>query len=155
MVPQSVQDAWQQLPEAKKLTIVRACAKKQPYIFMRWKEAAGLKNFRPDSVVNRKAGSASRLDGVLFKAEQGHLAADLLVAYFTDMAPQINEEYLAMLEGAGNEELATKLDIYAKLACEYADSPFLPLYLATALWVGEIDETELATIEKLAAELAD
>ncbi|MBN2644709.1 MAG: hypothetical protein JXR59_04470 [Desulfuromonadaceae bacterium] len=153
MTPQSVQHAWIELPEAKKVTVIRACAKQQPYIFLRWKEAAGLKNFRPDSIVNRKAGAGARLDAVLFNAEEGHLAAELLISYFTAMNKEINEDYLAMIKGAGNEELATKLDIYAKLAVEYADSPYIKLYLATALWVGEIDEKELETIEKLAVEL--
>lgn len=151
MIPESVRNAWQQLPENKRVTICRACAKKQPFIFSRWSEAAGLKNFRHESLVNRKAGSASRLDAALFQAEGGHLAADLLVAYFTEMAPQINEQYLELLEKAGNEELETKLNIYAALANEHRTSPFIQLYLATALWVGDLEEKELATIEKLAA----
>jgi hypothetical protein len=66
---------------------------------------------------------------------------------------EINDDYLAMLKGAGNEELETKLDIYAKLAVEYAESPYLQLYQAAALWLGDIDEKELETIKTIAGEL--
>ncbi|PLX96404.1 MAG: hypothetical protein C0620_02510 [Desulfuromonas sp.] len=152
MVPESVQRAWQALDEKKKLKISRALAKRQPQIFAHWIDAAGLRSFRQDSLLNRKAGSASRFDGVLFKAAQGALAADVLVAYFTEVDSAVNEEYLAMLKGAGDEEIATRIGIYVQLAAEYKDWPFLDLYLATALWMGEIDESEIDTIKKQAAE---
>lgn len=154
MVPVSVSNAWQELPEKNKAAICRLCAKRQPLIFDRWSTAAGLKSFRHESLVNRKAGSAPRLDAVLFKAEEGHLAADLLVAYFTGMAPEINNLYLEKLEGGDNEEAATKLAIYAHLACEFKDNPFIRLYLVTALWMEEFEEQEIDTVDKLAAELS-
>ena len=153
MIPQSLQDAWMQLPEAKKVAFCRATANKQPQVFMCWTQAAALRNFRPNSLVNRKAGSGARLDAALFKEGNEQLTADVMVAYFTTIDTEINDDYLAMLKGAGNEELETKLDIYAKLAVEYAESPYLQLYLAAALWLGEIDERELETIEKMAAEM--
>jgi len=152
MVPESVQRAWQALDEKKKLKISRGLAKRQPQIFAHWVEAAGLRSFRQESLLNRKAGTASRFDGALFKAAQGALAADVLVAYFTELDPEVNEEYLAMLKGAGNEEEATRIGIYVQLATEYKEWPLLDLYLATALWMGEIDESELDTIKKQAAE---
>lgn len=153
MVPVSVTTAWLELPEKNKTAICRLCAKQQPMIFDRWSTAAGLKSFRHDSLVNRKAGAASRLDAVLFKAEDGQLAADLLVAYFTGMAPEINNQYLEILEGGDNEDAATKLSIYAQLACKFKDNPCVRLYLATALWVEEFDEKEIETVDKLASEM--
>ncbi len=153
MVSLSVSNAWEALPESKKTAIGRLCAKKQPAIFSRWVEAAGLKNFRQDSLVNRKGGTASRLDRVLFKAEDGFLARDLLVVYFTELAPAINDQYLELLEAAGNEDAETKLKIYAQLANNHKDSPFIKLYLATALWVEEFNEENINTVEALAAEL--
>lgn len=150
MVPESVQRAWQALDEKKKLKISRGLAKRQPQIFAHWVEAAGLRSFRQESLLNRKAGTASRFDGALFKAAQGALAADVLVAYFTELDPEVNEEYLAMLKGAGNEEEATRIGIYVQLATEYKEWPLLDLYLATALWMGEIDESELDTIKNQA-----
>lgn len=153
MVPVSVTTAWLELPEKNKAAICRLCAKQQPMIFDRWSTAAGLKSFRHDSLVNRKAGSASRLDAVLFKAEEGHLAADLLVAFFTGMAPEINSQYLEILESGDNEEAATKLSIYAQLACKFKANPYIRLYLATALWIEEFDENEIETVDKLASEM--
>ncbi|WP_316347740.1 hypothetical protein [Desulfuromonas acetoxidans] len=152
MVPESVQRAWQALDEKKKLKISRGLAKRQPQIFAHWVEAAGLRSFRQESLLNRKAGTASRFDGALFKAAQGALAADVLVAYFTELDTEVNEEYLAMLKGAGNEEEATRIGIYVQLATEYKEWPLLDLYLATALWMGEIDESELDTIKNQATE---
>ncbi|MEA3465523.1 MAG: hypothetical protein U9R29_05890 [Thermodesulfobacteriota bacterium] len=154
MVPLSVSRAWKELPEKKKSVICRLCAKNQPLIFDRWTTAAGVKNFRHESLVNRKAGSAARLDATLFKAENGHLAADLLIAYFTAMAPEINSQYLEMLENSENEEAETKLNIYAQLVNSYADSPFIDLYLATALWIEEFDEKEIETVKQLAVQFA-
>jgi len=154
MAPESVISAWQALPENRKVAVCKACAKKQPFVFNRWAEAAGVKNFRRDSVVNRKSGAGSRLDAALFKGEEGHLAVDLLVSYFTELAPEVNNQYLALLEAAGNEEPQTKLKIYARLLTDHADWPYLQLYLATALWVEEFAEEEMATVQKLAAEAA-
>lgn len=154
MIHSSVIKAWEDLQESKKVAVSRLCAKKQPLIFSRWVEAAALKKFRHDSLVNRKAGSASRLDAVLFKAEGGQLAMDLLVAYFTELAPAINDQYLEMLENAGNEEAETKLKIYAQLAHSHQDSPFINLYLATALWVEELKEEDIDIVQSLAAELS-
>lgn len=154
MVPVSVSNAWKELPENRKAAVCRLCAKKQPLIFSRWTEAAGLKNFRRDSLVGRKAGSGPRLDAVLFKAEEGHLACDLLVAYFTDMSPEVNDQYLKMLESAGNEAAETKLQLYAQILKQHNDWPYLQLYLATALWVEEFAEEDIEIVEKLAAELA-
>ena len=154
MVPESVINAWTELPENRRAQIGRACAKKQPLIFSRWSEAAGLKNFRHESLVNRKAGTGSRLDAVLFQAEEGQLAADLLVSYFTELSAEINDQYLAQIEAAGNEEPETKLKIYAQLAHDHQKSPFIKLYLATALWVEEFAEEEMEQVERLAAELA-
>lgn len=153
MVPGSVTTAWLELPEKNKAAICRLCAKLQPMIFDRWISAAGLKSFRYDSLVNRKAGCAARLDAVLFKAEAGHLAADLLVAFFTGMAPEINSQYLETLEAGDNEDAATKLAIYAQLACKFKDNPYIRLYLATALWIEEFDEHEIDTVDKLASEM--
>ena len=155
MVPRSVIEAWQELPENHKAAFCRLTAKKLPPIFTRWVEAAGLKKFRHDSLANRKAGAGSRFDAVLFKAEDGHLAMDLLVSYFTELSSEINDRYLALLENAGNEEPRTKLKIYAQLSNRFKDSPYLRLYLATALWVEEFEEQELATVATLAAELAE
>lgn len=152
MAPESVISAWQALPENRKAAVCKSCAKKQPFIFTRWTEAAGLKNFRRDSVVNRKAGTGQRLDAALFKGEEGHFAVDLLVAYFTELAPQVNDQYLALLEAAGDEEAETKLKIYALLMNEHADWPYLQLYLATALWLGEFAAEEIETVKQLAAE---
>ena len=154
MVPISVSEAWNGLQENKKAAVCRLCAKKQPQIFSRWIEAAGLKSFRHESLVNRKAGSGSRLDAALFKAEEGHLAVDVLVAYFTELAPEINDQYLAEIEAAGDEDSETKLKIYAKLAHRHKDSPFIRLYLATALWVEEFAEGAIEIVDTLAAELA-
>lgn len=154
MVPISVSNAWKELPENKKAAVCRSCAKNQPFVFNRWIEAAGLKKFRHDSLANRKAGSAARLDAVLFKAEDGQLACDLLAAYFTELAPEINDQYLEQLEAAGNEEPQTKLKIYAQLANNFQDSPFISLYLATALWVEEFAEEDIEQVKELAAELA-
>lgn len=154
MVPLSVSEAWNGLHENRRTTVCRLCAKKQPTIFSRWVNAAGLESFRQDSLVNRKAGSGSRLDTVLFKAEDGQLAADVLGAYFTELSPEINEQYLAMIEAAGNEEAETKLEIYAQLAHRHKNSPFIRLYLATALWVEEFDEADFEIVDTLAAELA-
>ncbi len=154
MVPESVSNAWKMLPENHKVAVSRACAKKQPLIFSRWSEAAGLKNFRRDSLVSRKAGSGPRLDAVLFKAEEGQLACDLLVVYFTELSPEVNDRYLELLESAGNEEPETKLKIYAQLANQHQGWPFLQLYLATALWVEEFAEEDIEVVEQLAAELA-
>lgn len=154
MVPSSVRQAWEELPESRKTAIGRLCAKKHPPLFKRWVEAAGLKSFRHESVVNRKGGSAARLDAALFKAEGGHLAMDLLVLYFTELAPAINDEYLETLEKAGNEEAETKLKIYAQLAHKHQDSPYIKLYLATALWVEEFKEEDINIVEALVAELS-
>ncbi len=154
MVPKTVSDAWTELAENKKTAMCRLCAKQQPLIFSRWIEAAGLKTFRHESLVKRKAGSGSRLDAMLFKAEEGQLASDLLVAYFTELAPEINDQYLAKLESAGNEESETKLKIYAQLAHSYKDSPWIKLYLATALWVEEFKEEDIEIVTQMAAELA-
>ncbi len=153
MVPESVMNAWKELPENRKVAISRMCAKKQALIFSRWTEAAGLKSFRRDSLVSRKAGSGPRLDAVLFKAEEGHLACDLLVAFFTELSPEVNDQYLQLLESAGNEEAETQLKIYAQLANQHKDWPYLQLYLATALWVEEFAEEDIEVVEKLAAEL--
>lgn len=155
MAPESVTSAWQALPENRKAAVCKACAKKQPFIFTRWIEAAGLKNFRRDSVLNRKAGTGPRLDAALFKGEEGHLAVDVLVAYFTELAPEVNDQYLAQLEAADDEGLETKLKIYAQLLNNHADWPYLQLYLATALWVEEFAEEEMETVKKLAAEVVD
>lgn len=154
MVPESVINAWKQLPENRKVAISRLCAKKQLLIFNRWTEAAGLKNFRRDSLVSRKAGSGPRLDAALFKAEEGHLAVDVLVSFFTELAPEVNDQYLKMLEAAGNEEPEIKLNIYAQLLNQHRDWPYMQLYLETALWVEEFVDADLETVEKLAAELA-
>ena len=154
MVPASVQNAWAELPENRKAAIGRACAKRQPLVFSRWIEAAGMKSFRHDSLVNRKAGTATRLDAVLFKAEEGHLACDLLVSYFTELSTEINDQYLQLIEAAGNEEAETKLKIYAQLANDHQESPFIKLYLTTALWVEEFAEEDIKVVEELAAELA-
>ncbi|WP_432821517.1 hypothetical protein [Trichloromonas sp.] len=154
MVPSSVIKAWEALQESRKVAISRACAKKQPFIFSRWTEAAGLKNFRHDTLVNRKAGSAARLDAVLFETEEGQLAMDLLVSYFTEMAPAINDLCLEMVEKVGDHDAEAKLRIYAKVAHIHKDSPLIGLYLATLLWVEEFNEEDLATVEALAADLA-
>jgi hypothetical protein len=154
MIPESVRKAWQELPENRKAAVNRLCAKKQPFIFNRLIEAAGMKNFRRDSLVNRKAGSAARLDKALFSAEEGQLAADFLVAYFTELAPEVNDQYLEMLEAAENEEPESKLKIYAQLFNQHQDWPFLQLYLATALWVEEFAESDIEKVKVLAAELA-
>ncbi len=153
MIPQSLQEAWAQLQETQKVAFCRAIAAKQPQVFMAWTQAAALRSFRPNSLMNRKAGSGARLDGALLKEGNEQLTADVMVAYFTTIDNEINDDYLAMLKGAGNEELETRLDIYAKLAVEYADSPYLQLYLAAALWLGDIDEKELETIDKMARQL--
>ena len=154
MVPLSVSEAWKKLPENKKIVVCRLCAKQQPLIYSRWIDAAGLKSFRHDSVINRKAGSGSRLDAVLFKAEDGHLAMDLLVAFFTELSSEINDQYLQEIEAAGNEESETKLKIYAQLAHRYKESPFIRLYLVTALWVEEFAEGDVEIVDALVAELA-
>jgi hypothetical protein len=154
MVPLSVSKAWEELQESKKAAISRSCAKKQPLIFARWIEASGLKSFRHDSLVNRKAGSASRLDAVLFQAEEGQLARDLLVSYFTELAPTINDQCLEMLENAENKDSETKLKVYAQIAHNHKDSPFIDLYLATVLWVEEFNEEDINIIATLAAELS-
>lgn len=154
MVPSSVMTAWKALPENKKAAICRSCAKRQPLVFNRWVEAAGMKSFRHESLVNRKAGSAPRLDAVLFKAEDGQLAMDVLVAFFTELSPEINDQYLELLEKAGNEEQETKLKIYAQLSNSHKDSPFIQLYLATALWVEEFAEADISKVEALAVELS-
>lgn len=154
MVPASVNQAWEKLSENHKAAITRACAKKQPAIFMRWVDAARLKNFRQDSLVNRKGGAAPRLDAVLFKAEEGQLAMDILGSYFTELAPAINDDCLAMLEQAGEIDAAGKLKIYAQIAHRHQASPLINLYLATLLWVEAFDQAELATVDALAAELA-
>ena len=104
MVPESVINAWKELPEKNKVAVNKLCAKKQPFVFTRLIEAAGVKNFRRDSLMNRKAGTAARLDAALFKAEEGHLAVDFLVAFFTELSPEVNDQYLALLEEAGNEQ---------------------------------------------------
>ena len=153
MVPASVKKAWNELPENRKTAVCRLLAKKAPIIFNRWVESAGLKKFRNESLINRKAGSGQHLDRVLFTAEEGHLASDVLVAYFTELASEINDRYLALLESAGNEEAETKLRIYAELANIFRDSPYLRLYLATALWVEEFEEEAIQTVDTLAAEL--
>ena len=154
MVPMSVSEAWAALPENKKAAVCRSCAKKQPIVFSRWVEAAGLKKFRHESLVNRKVGSGSRLDAVLFKAEEGHLASDVLVSYFTELSPEINDQYLELQEAAGNEGPETKLKIYAQLAHKFRDSPFIRLYLTTALWVEEFKEEDIEIVAALAAEFA-
>lgn len=154
MAPESVISAWQALPENRKAAVCKACAKKQPFIFTRWTDAAGLKKFRRDSVVNRKAGTGARLDAVLFKAEEGHLAVDLLVAYFTELAPEVNDRYLKILEEGGDEEQEVKLKIYAQIFNQYQDWPYLQLYLATALWVEEFAEEDMAKVKDIAAELS-
>jgi hypothetical protein len=154
MVPLSVSKAWEELQESQKTAICRLCAKKQQPIFSRWIEAAGLKKFRHDSLVNRKAGSASRFDAVLFQAEEGRLAKDLLVSYFTELAPAINDQCLEMLESAGNKDPETKLKIYAQIAHSHKDSPLIKLYLATVLWVEEFNEEDIIIVEALAAELS-
>ena len=154
MVPSSVQTAWTELPENRKAAIGRACAKRQPLVFNRWIEAAGMKSFRHESLVNRKAGSGSRLDAVLFTAEDGNLGCDVLVAYFTELSPEINDQYLELIEAAGNEEAETKLKIYAQLSHAHQKSPFIKLYLATALWVEEFAEEDIKVVEELAAEIA-
>jgi hypothetical protein len=153
MVPTSVMQAWAALTEPQRVAVSRLCAKKQPAIFMRWVEAAKLKNFRQDSLVNRKGGAAPRLDAVLFKAEEGQLAADLLVAYFTELAPTINDDCLALLEKAGSDEEETKLKVYAQIAHNHQGSPLLQLYLVTLLWVEGFAEDQLAVVEAMAAEL--
>ncbi len=155
MVPVSVSKAWNELQENRKIAVCRLCAKQQPTIFSRWIEAAGLKSFRHDSLVKRKAGAGSRLDAVLFRAEEGQLAADVLVAYFTELSPEINDRYLALIEAAGNEEPETKLKIYAQLAHCYRESPYIRLYLATALWVEEFTAEDIRLVDELAAELAE
>lgn len=154
MVPSSVSEAWTGLQENRKTALSRLCAKKQPLIFSRWVDAAGLKSFRHDSLVNRKAGSGARLDAALFRAEEGHLASDLLVAYFTELSPEINDQYLEMIDAAGNEESETKLKIYAQLAQQHKDSPYIRLYLATALWVEEFADEAIEIVDKFAAELS-
>lgn len=154
MVPMSVRQAWENLQESQKTLICRSCAKRQPLVFSRWVDAAGLRKFRHDSLVNRKGGSAPRLDAALFRADEGQLAKDLLVAYFTELAPKINDEYLEMLEKAGKEDAETKLRIYAALAHSHQDSPYIKLYLATALWVEEFKEEDIHIVETLATELA-
>ncbi len=154
MVPSSVCKAWEELPEPKKAAIGRACAKQQPVIFSRWVEAAGLQKFRHESLVNRKGGSASRFDAVLFKAEEGQLAIDVLVSYFTEAAPAINDQCLEMLEKVGDKDAEAKLRIYAQIAHIHRSSPLIKLYLATLLWVEDFNEEELTTVERLAAEIA-
>ena len=78
----------------------------------------------------------------------------MLVSYFTELAPEINDEYLALIEAAGNEEAETKLAIYAQLANTHRESPYLRLYLATALWVEEFAEEDISLVDSRAAELA-
>ena len=153
MVPESVSKAWKELPENRKATVSRLCSKKQPLVFSRWVEAAGLKSFRRDSLICRKAGSGKRFDAVLFKAEEGHMACDLLVAFFTDLQPEVNDQYLELLAAAGNEDPETKLQLYAQLLKQHQDWPYLQLYLATALWVEEFAEEDIGIVEQLAAEL--
>jgi len=155
MVPESVKKAWQGLPEKHKVAVCRAIAKKHPYIFNRWIEAAGVKNFRRESLVARKAGSGPGLDAGLYKGEGGQLAAEVLVAYFTELSSEVNDQYLQMLKEVGNEEPETSLKIHAQLQNQYRDWPFRQLYLATALWVeDEFSEADIETVEKMAAELA-
>jgi len=151
MVPDSVQKAWQELPENRKATVGKALAKKQPFLFTRWVEAAGVKNFRREMLVARKAGTGQRFDRALFTAEDGHLASDLLVTFFTELVPEINDQYLQMLEDAGNEERETKLKLYAQLLQQHGDWPYLQLYLATALWVEDLAEEDIETVRQLAA----
>ncbi|MEJ2202319.1 MAG: hypothetical protein P8X63_15070, partial [Desulfuromonadaceae bacterium] len=79
---------------------------------------------------------------------------DLLVAYFTELAPSINDQCLDMLDRAENEELATKLKVYARIVHAHRDSPFIRLYLATALWVEGFKEEDGPAVEALAAELS-
>ena len=153
MVPIAVTSEWEKLAEKKKIQICRLCAQQQPLIFERWITAAGVKRFRPESVIKRKTGSAALLDAALFRAEDGNLAADLLVGYFTGMDAQINNKYLELLKRCDNEDNETKLNIYAQLAVIYQDSPVIDLYLATALWIEEFDEREIETVRKLAAEM--
>ncbi len=154
MVPTSVSNAWTALPENKKAAICRLCAKKQPIVFSRWVEAAGLKKFRHESLVNRKVGTGTRLDAALLKAEDGQLASDVLVSYFTELASEINDQYLQLLEAAGNEEPETKLLIYAQLANKFKDSPYIRLYLTAALWVEEFQEEDIDIVDAKAAKLA-
>lgn len=153
MVPDSVKNAWQELPENRRAAVCRAIAKKQPFIFTRWVEAAGMKNFRRDSLVARKAGSGPRLDAVLLQAEGGQLAAEVLVAYFTELSSEVNDQYLKMLEAADSEEPQTQLKIHAQLQNQHQDWPYRQLYLATALWVEEFAEEDIETVKKMAAEL--
>lgn len=153
MVPESVRNAWADLPESRKAAASRACAKKQPLIFKRWVDAAGLTNFRRDSLVNRKAGTGPRLDVALFTAEQGELAADFLVCYFTELSSEVNDQYLGMLEQTDDEQPETKLKIYAKLLKQHSDWPYLRLYLATALWVEGFAEQDMGSVEDLAKEV--
>jgi hypothetical protein len=46
------------------------------------------------------------------------------------------------------------LRIYAALAHSHKDSPYIKLYLATALWVEEFKEEDIHIVETLATELA-
>jgi hypothetical protein len=154
MVPSSVIKAWEGLQESKKVAVSRLCAKKKPTVFARWTEAAGLKNFRHDSLVNRKAVSAARLDAVLFKSEEGQLALELLVSYFTELAPAINDECLELLGKVGDQDAEAKLRIYAQVVHNHQNSPFIHLYLATLLWAEGVAEEELYTVESMAAELS-
>ncbi|SHJ72497.1 hypothetical protein SAMN02745165_03015 [Malonomonas rubra DSM 5091] len=155
MVPESVQKAWQDLPENRKAAVSRAMAKKQPFVFTRWVEAAGVKNFRREMLIARKAGTGPRLDKALYSGEEGHLAVDVLVAYFTELAPEVNDQYLAMLEEAGDEGQETKLKLYARLLKQHTDWPYLQLYLATALWVEEFAEEDIEKVRQIAAELEE
>jgi hypothetical protein len=79
---------------------------------------------------------------------------DLLVAFFTELSSEINDQYLQEIEAAGNEESETKLKIYAQLAHRYKESPFIRLYLVTALWVEEFAEGDVEIVDALVAELA-
>ena len=153
MVPASVINAWQQFAEKKKTEVCRLCAKQQPLIFERWREAAGLNSFRLESITKRKAGAAARLDEAFLNAEEGNLAADILISYFTAMMPEINNKYLEILDSCDNEDNETKLKIYAQLLNLYPDSPVIQLYLATALWIEEFAETDREKVSQIAADL--
>lgn len=152
MIPDSVKDAWNALPENRKIAVTRKCAKKASLVFQRWAEAAGLKSYRHETLVNRKANTGPRFDKALIHAEEGQLGCDILVSFFTEAPAEINDRYMELMKAEGNEEAETQLKVYAKILSEFATSPFIHLYLHTALWAEEFSEEDFEVIEALAAE---
>lgn len=150
MVPESLISAWKALPENRKAMITRQTAKRQPVVFETWVAAAGLTNFRQETMASRKAMTGPRLDKAMFAEGNDQLAMDILVSYFTELQPEMNERYFVLMENAGNEEAETQLKVYAQLLNEYRESPLIELYLRTALWAEEFAEEDFEVVQKIA-----